>query len=123
VRADPVGAPAVQSAIVQVGDAAVVRTSRRGRTLLCDRDQAPVVAWRLAVVPVRQIRADARLEQQPARRRRRPARLLNALEAVVPGAGLGRGRRRALADAVVADLFVPEQAHAVLLRELPREAR
>src|SRR6185503_3110190 len=57
-------------------DVPVVRTAVGA--LFGDRNQVAVVAGALAAVPVLLIRAEARFEQQPVRRRVRPSHLFEA---------------------------------------------
>ena len=83
VRADPVRAPAVQPAVDR-GSGCCRWSAQPARALLGDLNEAAIVAGRLAVVPVGQVGADARFEQQLVGRGRRPLGLLHALEAVVP---------------------------------------
>ena len=140
VGADPVGVPERLVAIVEAGDAAVLRARaapaegverlRRG-ALLVHLDHRPphVLRQRLvfrvafARVPVRQVGAEARFEEQAVGGGGRPLHLLDALPAVVAAAGLRRVGGVAGAEAVVAGLLVPEQVQFVARRQLQREAQ
>ena len=113
--------PGVLAVVGQARDIPVVRAAGGGGALLGDLNEAPIVARALTRVPVGQVRADPGFEQELVRRRRRPLGLLHALEPVVPPAGLGSRRRGALADAVAADLLVPEEVQLVALRDLERQ--
>ncbi len=140
VRANPVGVPGCLIAIVETGDATVLRAAAapaeriarlRGGALLvhlnqiapCLDRQRRVFGVAFAGIPVRQIRAQAGIEQQLVRASRCPLHLLHALPSVIASARLRRIRCRTGAQAVVADLLVPEQIQLVALRQLECETK